>query len=124
MHDPLEMKTHLSPPAGLAIRIAGFLALFLLFGAILAAMRPWARPRGVDATRINQRRTDLAEIQARAREELTRYAFLDPAKGIVRLPIARAMELVCQEWQQPAAARSNLLARLEKALAPAPNPYE
>ncbi len=118
------MKTAFSSSASPALRIAGFLGLLLLFGAILAAVRPWAQPRGVDAARIDQRRTDLAELQNRAREELARYAFLDPAKGIVRLPIARAMELVCQEWQQPAAARSNLLARLEKALAPAPNPYE
>ena len=48
-------------------------------------------------------------------------------KGIVRLPVQRAVELTLQEWQNPGAARSNLISRVEKATAlpPAkPNPYE
>ena len=40
------------------------------------------------------------------------------------------MQITAQEWQNPAAARSNLIARDEKATAPAPvapakpNPFE
>jgi hypothetical protein len=37
---------------------------------------------------------------------------------VVRLPVARAMELTVQEWQQPRAARSNLLFRLQRAAPP------
>ena len=48
----------------------------------------------------------------------------------MRLPIAEAMKLALREWQNPAAARSNLIARVEKATAapptaPAkPSPFE
>jgi len=51
-------------------------------------------------------------------------------KGIVRLPIQRAVELTLQEWQNPAAARSNLISRVDKATAvppkapEKPNPFE
>ena len=58
------------------------------------------------------------------------YGWVDQAKGVVRLPIAEARKLALREWQNPAAARSNLIARVEKATAappppPAkPNPFE
>jgi hypothetical protein len=38
--------------------------------------------------------------------------------------VARAKELVLEEWQNPAAARSNLMERAAKAFAPAPKPPE
>jgi hypothetical protein len=38
----------------------------------------------------------------------------------VRLPIAEAMKLALRDWQNPAAARSNLIARVEKATAVPP----
>jgi hypothetical protein len=37
----------------------------------------------------------------------------------VRLPIETAMQLAAQQWQNPAAARADLIARAEKA-APLP----
>lgn len=39
----------------------------------------------------------LAELRAREDWDLTHYGYLDKAKGQVRLPIARAMELLTQE---------------------------
>ena len=45
----------------------------------------------------------------------------------MRVPVERAKELILQEWQNPAAGRSNLVARAAKAFAPAAaakNPYE
>jgi len=48
----------------------------------------------------------------------------------VRLPIAEAKKLALRDWQNPAAARSNLIARVEKATAAPPkapekpNPFE
>jgi hypothetical protein len=51
---------------------------------------------------------------------LEKYDWQDQAKGFVRIPIERAKELVLEEWQDPAAARSNLMARAAKALPPPP----
>ena len=51
---------------------------------------------------------------------LTTYGWVDQPKGVVRLPIAEAMQLTLRDWQNPAAARSNLIARVEKATAAPP----
>ncbi len=40
------------------------------------------------------------------------------------MPVERAKELVLEEWQNPVAARSNLMERAAKAFAPAPKPPE
>jgi hypothetical protein len=55
---------------------------------------------------------------------LETYGWVDKARGIVRLPLDRAMELALRDWQNPVAAKSNLLVRLQKATSPPPNPYE
>jgi len=39
---------------------------------------------------------------------------------LVRLPIETAMQVAATEWQDPAKARADLIARAEKAAAPAP----
>ena len=50
--------------------------------------------------------------------EVTTTGWVDPTKGIVRLRIEDAMKWVEQEWgRDPAAARSNLISRVEKATA-------
>ena len=55
---------------------------------------------------------------------LESYGWVDQAKGVVRLPIAEAMRLALRDWQNPAAARSNLIARVEKATAVPPTAPE
>jgi hypothetical protein len=60
-------------------------------------------------------------LRAAEAEALNNTAWLDQPKGIVRLRIEDAMKMVEQEWgHNPAAARSNLMARVEKATAPPP----
>jgi hypothetical protein len=39
----------------------------------------------------------LAELHAREKAELTHYSYADKAKGQVRIPVARAMELIERE---------------------------
>jgi len=55
---------------------------------------------------------------------LNSYGWLDQSKGIVRLPISEAMKLALRDWQNPAAGRSNLIARVEKATALPPKTPE
>jgi hypothetical protein len=85
------------------------------------------RPEDLAAARTRERLQFREEVRAADAQALSRYAWQDQAKGLVRIPIERAMELVIREWQDPAAARSNLIARVEVATAPPPepeNPYE
>jgi hypothetical protein len=84
----------------------------------------------LDTTRVEQRKTALAELRQASIQALSQNDWIDQAKGIVRLNITNAMEVTVKDYQNPAAARSNLIARAEKANAQpppppaAPNPYE
>jgi hypothetical protein len=109
---------------------AGILGSLLIVTALVLAMRHYTQPPPLGQDRVAQRKKALAELRAAEASELSSYGWLDQGKGIVRLPINEAMKLALREWQNPAAARSNLIARVEKATAvppppPAkPNPFE
>jgi hypothetical protein len=87
-------------------------------------MYRYTHPAPITQNRIAERKKALAEIRSAEAESLNHYGWVDQAKGIVRLPIDRAMELMLQEYQNPAAARSNLVARADKASAPPPKAPE
>jgi hypothetical protein len=103
---------------------------FLIVAALVWAMRHYTQAPPIDANRAAERAKALVEMRAAEAESLNNAAWLDQGKGIVRIPIDDAMKLVEKEWQNPSAARSNLIARVEKATAvppptPAkPNPFE
>jgi hypothetical protein len=100
-----------------AINALALTGVLLIMAGLVWVMYHYTRPERVDQARIAERRKNLAELNAQAKEVLENYAWIDQTKGLVRLPVARAMELTVSEWQNPAGARSNLLWRLEKATA-------
>jgi len=106
------------------------LGAFLIVAALVLTMRHYTRPEPLNAGRAAERARALAELRAAETEALQSTAWIDQGKGIVRLRIEDAMNLVEREWKHPAAARSNLIQRVEKATAlppppPAkPNPFE
>ena len=67
---------------------------------------------------------DVFFIQAEDARALNSYEVIDAGKGLVRLKIDRAVELTIEEYKNPAAARTNLIARAEKASAPPPKEPE
>ena len=101
---------------------AAILAAFLVVVALVWAMHRYTQPPPLNAGRAAERANALRELRAAESEALHTTAWLDRGKGIVRLRIEDAMKLVEQEWQDPAAARSNLIARVEKATAVPPPP--
>ena len=106
------------------------LATFLIMAALAWYVQFKTRPAPVDVARVAERKKFLAEVRAAESQALNNYGWVDQSKGLVRLPIRRAMDLVLEEWKHPAAAHSNMAARAEKAFAPppvapvAPNPFE
>jgi hypothetical protein len=106
--------------ARLAAWCIGIAGTFLIVGWLAWLVAERTRPAGVDQVRAELRRKNLAELRADNQAALTSYGWIDPTKGIVRLPVQRAVELSLQLGQDPAAARSNLLGRLEKATAKPP----
>ena len=102
---------------------AAVLGAFLIVAALVWAMRHYTQPEPLNANRAAERARALAELRAAETEALRNPAWLDPSKGIVRLPVDVAVKMVVESWgADPAAARSNLMARVEKATAVAPPP--
>lgn len=98
----------------------GTAGTLLLVGGLAWWVYHRTQPPGVDAARAALRYSNLAEIRAAAHKALTTAEPLDKAKGIYRIPITNAMELMLRLWQDPAAGRADLLTRLEKATAKPP----
>jgi hypothetical protein len=77
--------------------LAGVAVLVLLLVAALGAL--WINRSGSateleDAARSAERAKNLTELQAADEVALSTYGWVDKPKGIVHIPIARAMELV------------------------------
>jgi hypothetical protein len=124
MNQPLPHPENRPRLAAKFVLTAGALTLV---GALMWWVVRRSEPPGLDAARVRQRLENLARWRAENAKALTNSAEIDPSRGIWRLPLARATELALQFASDPAAGRSNLLARLEKATAKPPekpNPYE
>jgi hypothetical protein len=95
---------------------------FLIMAGLVSVMRYYTRQLEVGSARVTERRKAAADLSQSTSAELRNYGILDPAKGLVRLPVQHSMEVVLNEWKNPAAGRSNLLARLKQANPPPPPP--
>ena len=109
---------------------ASILGALLIVAALLWAMQRYTQPPPLGEDRVAVRKKALADLRAVEAGELASYGWVDQPKGVVRLPIAEALKITLRDWQNPAAARSNLIARVEKATAAPPaapakaNPFE
>ena len=106
---------------GLAYALA-ILGSFLIVAALVWAMHKYTEPAPLGANRAAERSRALAEMRAAEADALNNVGWVDQPKGIVRLRIEDAMKLVERSWQNPPAARSNLLDRVAKANPPPPKP--
>ena len=115
-------------PAVCAYSVA-VIGCFLIVGALVWVMYCYTRTEPLGEDRAAVRRKALADVRAADAEALndSNYVWQDQTKGIVRLPLKSAMDLSLRLWQDPAAARSNLIARVEKAFyvpPPPPNKFD
>jgi len=108
----------------------GFLVVSVIFAVLGVGIKLSQPVPAIDAGRGAERSKALAEIRAAEEKALTTAAVIDPQRGIVRLPLDKALQLAAQAWKNPAAARADLNARAEKAAAELPkapekpNPFE
>jgi hypothetical protein len=103
-----------------AANVVAILGTFLVMMLLVALMRNYTATPSLSEDRAAERMKILADFHAVNQPLLEKYDWQDKDKGIVRVPVARAKELVLDEWKNPAAARSNLMAQAAKAFAPAP----
>ena len=85
----------------------GVVLLFALFGVIvLAIIGPMPRGSDYEETRAKKRMENLKTAQEDAEKALNTYAWVDKNKGVVRIPISRAMELTATDLahKKPVAA--------------------
>ncbi len=101
----------------------GVLGTFLILAGLAWAIHRYTQPAPLGEDRAAMRAKTLADLRAAEHEALAHPGWIDQKKGLVRLPVEEAMKMVVDEWgKDPAAGRSNLLARLEKANPPPPPP--
>lgn len=98
---------------GLALGVA--LAVLAIYG-MAGLSRYNATVPSATASRDEQRLKALNEIHAAADQSLSTYGWQNMEKGVIAIPITRAMELMVSEWHDPAWGRSNLLYRASIAL--------
>lgn len=97
---------------------------FLIMAGLVWIMRSYTQPEPLGEDRAAVRRKTLQDVRNADAEVLNNpnYVWQDQSKGIVRMPLKDAMDLSLRLWQDPAAARSNLVARAEKAFYVPPPP--
>ena len=104
---------------GAAAAALGFILVCFIFAILVLEMKHAMHPPAIDADAAATRAKALAELRAAEDKALNHPGWIDRDRGLVRLPISVALEITEREWQDPATARSNLIARVEKATAPA-----
>jgi hypothetical protein len=85
----------------------GIVLLFALFGIIvLAIIGPMPRGSDYEEARAKKRMEKLKTMREDAEKALNTYAWIDKNKGVVQIPIGRAMELTVADLakQKPAPA--------------------
>jgi hypothetical protein len=97
-----------------------FVAACFLFVALAAIVKFSMPVPAIDADRAAVRAKALAEIRAAETAALTTPGWIDQDRNIVRLPMETALQIYEKAAQNPVAARASLIARSEKAAAPAP----
>ena len=105
----------------------GFGIASVIFLVLVAIVKLSVTIPPVDAGRGAAISQALYQIHTNEIASLNNPGWVDKPRGIVRLPIETAMQLAAQEWQNPAQARADLIARAKKSTAPAPkvaNPFE
>lgn len=100
------------------IAVAG---AFLIVAGLVWAIRHYNKVEPLNAARAAERAKALAELRAAEQDALHSVGWIDQGKGIVRLRVEDAVKIVEQKWgTDPAAARKDLIARVEKATAVPP----
>jgi hypothetical protein len=114
------MKSILPNSMVVPVYFLGTIVVFSLVIAPVLLLYHYTQPAPIDTSRQEERRKNLAELQTQVAQQLDNYGWIDKTNGRVQLPIRRAMDLMVEEWKDPLAGRSNLLARVKTAFPPGP----
>lgn len=113
-----------SPCGSRMINTLAVLGAVLVVAGLVWAMKHYTTPEDLTAARAAERAKNLTELRSAEQQAMDTYDWVDKTKGVVRLPIERAMELTVADWQNPPQARADLMERVEKATFVPPPPPE
>jgi hypothetical protein len=111
-------------PGPFKLTVYGIVILFSFF-IMFYVVRGFYRdenPGPLNSARAAERLKARQDLTAKAQEALNKGGMVDTNKGIARIPINRAMQMMVQAYKNPEAAHADLVSRAEKAAAPAPAP--
>ena len=109
----------------LSVIVTGLVMILLFVGLAIFLVSQRGNIPTVDEQTAEVRLKNLAELNAENQKILTRYHWIDKNKGVVGIPINRAMDLVVAQLQanKPhAAGPINPPAVAPPAASPAPSP--
>ena len=119
MADPESLRQITRSRAPLSTWL-GVVLLFVVFGVIvLAVIGPSPRGSDYEETRAKKRMEALKSVREDAEKALNTYAWIDKNKGVVRIPISRAMELTMAQLAQSRPAPAGPIATPEAQASPA-----
>jgi hypothetical protein len=99
----------------------GVVLLFVLFGVIvLALIGPSPRGSDYEQKRAKSREQKLKALHEDDAKALTTYGWIDKNKGVVRIPVARAMGLTIAELAQKKPAPAGPIATPAPSAAASP----
>lgn len=107
--DPSNKST-----AGTVATVVGILGALLVIAGMVAVVQHYAAPLPIGVEKAELRAKNLREIRSYASNELTGYK-AGAVPALAQIPVEAALKVMELEWQNPAAGRSNLLARLKIA---------
>lgn len=116
----MNHSTHGFEKVRTVAHVVAIIGAFLLMAWVVRTVQRLAGPPPVDAKRIEERKKFRTETDTAGRDALQTCGVVDQAKGIYRIPIDRALELMVQEWQDPAQARAAMVSRAEELAKPPP----
>jgi hypothetical protein len=111
-HEPIEASVrgvYITGAILAGVVIASFLLMLALLGLFSDATGGVPASQFAIPDSLTQRARQLQRLRSSERELLEKYQWVDPAAGIARIPIERAMEIIAEqgfsrEVDDPAAA--------------------
>jgi hypothetical protein len=105
--------------ANWVLSVAGVLGSLVIVAGVLAVSYLNTRPAaGVDAAVVAERVQKLAAVRTKEQQLYNNYAWVDQAKGVVRLPVPVAMSLTAKRLGEATQNQPAVPARLTLAASP------
>lgn len=73
------------------------------------------RPDAPGSDRMAERLSNLKSLKEKESIALNQYRWIDEDKGVVGLPIGKALAITAEEWSNPVGGRNALLDRLQRS---------